>query len=319
MIAYRPVNLENDLPALARLLSITEREPVTVEQASQWWEPTEGGLRLTTLATAGEGDIVGMADVERRVWERPGLFRLDFVVDPGWRGQGIGRRLFSDALSVAQARGALEIETSVRDNDPASMAFAERRGYKVARHTFESSLDLTTFDETPFVAALDCASAQGIRFFSLADMPEVTEAEERKLYEINRAAALDNPGNEGAFPPFEQFCKYVFQAAWYRADGQLLAADGDRWVGLAAVAFYPDQDYAYNAFTGVARDYRGRGLAQALKLLAIRRAITDGAHYIRTDNDSRNGPMLAVNRKLGYQPQPGTYTLIRTVATDNPH
>ena len=152
-----------------------------------------------------------------------------------------------------------------------------------------------------------------MRFFSLADLPGVAEAEKRTLYEINRAAALDNPGNEGAFPPFEQFCKYVFEAAWYRPHGQILAAADDRWVGLAAVAFYPEQGYAYNAFTGVAPEYRGRGLAQALKLLAIRQAVADGARYIRTDNDSRNAPMLAINRKLGYQPLPGVYILTRRI------
>ncbi|HEY7850574.1 MAG TPA: hypothetical protein VIC27_10950, partial [Ktedonobacterales bacterium] len=29
----------------------------------------------------------------------------------------------------------------------------------------------------------------------------------------------------------------------------------------------------------------------------------------RTNNDSQNAPMLAVNRKLGYQPQPGFYRM----------
>jgi hypothetical protein len=48
-------------------------------------------------------------------------------------------------------------------------------------------------------------------------------------------------------------------------------------------------------------------VAQALKLLAIRCARRYGAVYIRTHNDSENAPMLAINRKLGYQPQPGLY------------
>jgi hypothetical protein len=30
-----------------------------------------------------------------------------------------------------------------------------------------------------------------------------------------------------------------------------------------------------------------------------------------TDNDSQNAPMLAINRKLGYQPEPGICRLIR--------
>jgi RimJ/RimL family protein N-acetyltransferase len=81
-------------------------------------------------------------------------------------------------------------------------------------------------------------------------------------------------------------------------------------VGIAAVALYPERNLAYNAFTGVDRDYRGRGLAQALKLLASRFAQRHGASSIATDNDSRNAPMLAINRKLGYRPQPGKYLLL---------
>jgi len=30
-----------------------------------------------------------------------------------------------------------------------------------------------------------------------------------------------------------------------------------------------------------------------------------GAAYLRTHNDSRNAPMLAVNQRYGYRPRPG--------------
>jgi GNAT superfamily N-acetyltransferase len=35
-----------------------------------------------------------------------------------------------------------------------------------------------------------------------------------------------------------------------------------------------------------------------------------GATSIRTHNDSENEPMLAINRKLGYQPQVGEFRLL---------
>jgi hypothetical protein len=41
-------------------------------------------------------------------------------------------------------------------------------------------------------------------------------------------------------------------------------------------------------------------------------------HFVRTDNDSKNAPMLAVNRKLGYKPEPGYYRLVCVLTkTDN--
>jgi hypothetical protein len=64
-----------------------------------------------------------------------------------------------------------------------------------------------------------------------------------------------------------------------------------------------------NMITGVDRTYRGRKIAKALKLLTIRYAKAYGATAIRTNNDSENGTMLAINRKLGYRPQPGLYKL----------
>jgi hypothetical protein len=36
-----------------------------------------------------------------------------------------------------------------------------------------------------------------------------------------------------------------------------------------------------------------------------------GAGTIRTNNDSLNAPMLAINRKLGYCPLPGYFRLVK--------
>ncbi len=70
--------------------------------------------------------------------------------------------------------------------------------------------------------------------------------------------------------------------------------------------------------TGVVASYRGRKIALALKLLAIRYAWSHGAKTIRTHNDSLNAPMLAINRKLGYQPQSGKYRLRKEIAGQGP-
>jgi RimJ/RimL family protein N-acetyltransferase len=81
-------------------------------------------------------------------------------------------------------------------------------------------------------------------------------------------------------------------------------------VGISAIAIYPADRHAFNAFTDVLRQYRGRGLAQALKLQTILLAKRQGMHHIHTNNDSNNAPMLAVNRKLGYKPESGFYKLL---------
>jgi hypothetical protein len=39
----------------------------------------------------------------------------------------------------------------------------------------------------------------------------------------------------------------------------------------------------------------------------------NGIEYIGTGNDPNNGPMLAINGDLGYQPLPPTLELVKTL------
>jgi len=61
---------------------------------------------------------------------------------------------------------------------------------------------------------------------------------------------------------------------------------------------------AYTYFTGVDREYRGRGLATLLKLATIEFVQRNGIAAMRTTNDTVNYPMVAVNEKLGYRRLP---------------
>ncbi len=80
---------------------------------------------------------------------------------------------------------------------------------------------------------------------------------------------------------------------------------------VASFSLSPETQSAYNATTWVIRAYRGKNIGLALKILAARYARQCGARQVVTDNDSLNVPILAINSKMGYQPQPGKYLLVR--------
>jgi GNAT superfamily N-acetyltransferase len=282
---------------------------MTPESAREWWILSEGEIRVTTLALDDNCQAIGYWDVDYEPWREHGYFYIKVIVAPEERGRGLGAKMYEDALYMAHEHGATHLKSSVREGDLISLKFAERRGFKIEHRTFVSTLDLTDFDERRFDDLMARVHAEGFHFFSLAEAG-VTDENKRKLYEVNRATGLDNPGNDGSFPDFQTFSEDVFEASWFRADTQILASYKERWVGLAAIGIYPADNHAYNAFTGVLREYRGRGLAQALKLQTIRLAKQRGMRYVRTDNDSKNTSMLAVNRKLGYEPEPGYYRLL---------
>jgi RimJ/RimL family protein N-acetyltransferase len=85
-------------------------------------------------------------------------------------------------------------------------------------------------------------------------------------------------------------------------EGSFAVVDGGRVVATALISADPEHARALNNFTGTLRSHRGRGLATLAKLASIRWASEHGIVSMATTNDERNAPMLAVNRKLGYEP-----------------
>lgn len=89
--------------------------------------------------------------------------------------------------------------------------------------------------------------------------------------------------------------------------------DGERFVGLSGVMTLEGRP-AYTYFTGVHREYRGRGLATLLKLATIEFVRGLGLAAMRTNNDTLNYPMVAVNEKLGYRRLPARVAMKRYLA-----
>jgi len=95
----------------------------------------------------------------------------------------------------------------------------------------------------------------------------------------------------------------------------MIAKDGSKYVGLSTV-WRLDQEPRglVQGNTGVRREYRGRGIAVALKLKVIDFARRNGYEKMKTWNASNNAPMLAVNAKLGFKRGVGWITLEKDLA-----
>lgn len=85
------------------------------------------------------------------------------------------------------------------------------------------------------------------------------------------------------------------------------------------MSLHAEDRTAYNAYTGVACSHRGRRLGLALKVRAAIYALENGVRSLSTDKDSQNTHILAINRKLGYQPEPGRYILVGEVMENDAH
>jgi ribosomal protein S18 acetylase RimI-like enzyme len=316
-VLIRPARPETDFEHIVAIISADQPTPITVGQLQAWHSNMPPGrICLRLVAATDDAEVVGYGVVAHETWSPPGHFYLWVIVAPEHRGQGTGEALYRAAFEFAEAQGATRMASEVRDDCTVGLEFAKRRGFRVARHSFELGLDLYDFDDGPYGGIIEALESSGITFASLADYGDSEDAR-RRLYTVNLATIKDIPGSDGTWMSFPEFVQTICGADWYRADGQIVAIDGDSWIGLSAVQLMPQRGEAYTLMTGVLPNYRGRKLGLALKVLAIRYAKTHGAHLLRTDNDSNNAPMLAINRRLGFRPLPGKYILERVEAASS--
>jgi RimJ/RimL family protein N-acetyltransferase len=300
---------DKDYAQLAALLSQVWSDPVNPDGLREW-DTTEDGRIMNRRMVLVDADekVVGYSSVFREGSAENGRYDIWVCVESRYRCQGLGTKLYDEALQFAKAQGAAILDTDYREGSEDSQRFAAKRGFVVDRYMFESTIDLQTFDIGQFAELANALQGSEVRISTLAAEGD-TEANRRKLHAVNKTTALDDPASHGTFPDFAEFNKMWNTASWFVPEGQFVAIAGEEYVGLSAVGYLKESNSMYNLMTGVAQEYRGRQIAQVLKLNAIQFAKEFGAEYIRTHNDSQNTAMLAINRKLGYEPQPGQYRL----------
>jgi len=174
-------------------------------------------------------------------------------------------------------------------------------------------LNLALLDLEPFKNLVQALEAQGFHFTSMLALGDTPGAREN-LFRLNDTASSQTMGSDGehSWTDFEDFNQSVCESDWYKPAGQLVVIERHtgRWVAMSAITRFEGSDYAYNLFTGVDENYRGRGLARAVKALALEYARDNlGVTRVRTHHLEANLPMIAVDRHLGYEVIPGYYTV----------
>jgi RimJ/RimL family protein N-acetyltransferase len=175
----------------------------------------------------------------------------------------------------------------------------ESAGYEQEQHLYGVELDVQGWRDPGI------QKVPGITIVSWSDLPDI-EANRLKLFELYYATDSDTPGIElWGQPGYEEWVPSIFNARWFRPEGCLIAvAEDDSWVGLSLIGPLSEEDFTTD-FTGVLQAHRGRGIALALKEAGVRWARQQGGLRMHTFNDDRNGPMRAINAKLGFKAKTG--------------
>jgi len=223
-------------------------------------------------------------------------------VRPEFRRSGVGTALYCATVDFAAAAGLPGLMFSVPDSEPDGLAAAGAWQLLEHGHHIESCLDLSTLDVAMVAQCVARAAAAGIALQPLPlDASHDSWAEAYAFFTARMSEAPDS--RDGA----ENMPYSIFRTLMPEPWQVLIARRDDAIVGLTSVTPRATEDRRLNTmFTGVHPDFRGASLSAALKLEHARKLREDGWQSVVTQNMDQNAPILAVNRKLGFQPVGGT-------------
>ncbi|HEV2120683.1 MAG TPA: GNAT family N-acetyltransferase [Candidatus Bathyarchaeia archaeon] len=262
-------------------------------------------------------DLVGFAQCQHIPWMyHPKKLWFDIWVDPQHQGKGIGSALYDRLNQDFKELRTVTSWTGVKEDMPYPIKFALNRGFHEKMRAWESRLNPSTVNPVLFKKYVDKASQHGISIVTFADEMKTDPECHRKLHALVQAISEDIPRPEQFTPvSFEQWSAFEMKNPNLVPQGYMIAKDGDKYVGMSTV--WKDQKHPkwlYQGLTGVVREYRGRGIAIALKLKVIEFSKNNKYEKLKTWNDSTNAPMLGINVKLGFKREVGWITLEKNLA-----
>jgi GNAT superfamily N-acetyltransferase len=282
---------------------------ITEATVAHWFGSSPERARNRVWVAYDGPELVGWADGQQR-WSvaEEGLTELWVGIRADRRGQGLGSRLYALADEHVRGLGAREIRTFAREDEPESIAFAERRGFREARREFSWALDLGTADHAP------PEEPEGVRIVRLEEF----RGRDGELFELYDEAHRDMPGDHQHVLDFDEWRAETLENPELDFEASSVVLVDDRLASFAWITSDRAGGGASHELTGTLRAYRGRGLARLAKQATIHWAAEAGLKFLATSNDGTNAPMLALNERLGYAPRATVIELAKTLDRGEP-
>lgn len=236
--------------------------------------------RILLLAEQ-DGEVVGSGLADRS--DLAGGFVAARVV-PWARRRGVGTAILVALARHCEDQGFEMISSGVEDEG--SLAFAARFGFAEVDREVEQ---LRTVGIEPEPPALP-----GIEIVAVAQRPELW----RQAYDRVAATFADM-----ALTSTRSVSLHDWEKLWINTpEAAFIALAGGEIVGVASLLLDPDKPgKAENGYTAVRQEWRGRGIAVALKRTTLAWAAGHGIAEIQTWTQRDNAAMRALNERLGYR------------------
>ncbi len=263
------------------------------------------------VAVDDEGAPVALGAIFEPQWTHvPGKYFIDMDIPAAV--SGIEQQLFDHLFEQVAHREPkpTALLSAAREDQTHLMDYWQAQGFQQTMRFPTSEIDLATFDAAPYAGLAEKLAKQNICIYTIEQLMAQDPPYKTKLYDLNWEIVQDVPMPDPPVrQPMEEFEKW-FQRPSFRADSCFVAVDeatdepGGTYIGLSTISVRSEKPERVSVgLTGVARAYRRRGIATALKLKTFEFTESIGARYIFTDNEENN-PMYALNVRLGFKPKP---------------
>jgi GNAT superfamily N-acetyltransferase len=283
----RPVDPDRDAAGCVEILQqINPYTTIKVEGWLQQWHATPERARHAQWVAVENDAVVGSTFASLK-WFSSVHSAFAFVaVRESHRRRGIATELWERAEHHLCELAPEHVSTLYTQN-PAGDGFARAHGFAEARAETLSALD---------PRRLEAPASRG-------DVVPLRDVDPREVYDVDMATTPDVPTTDVVdVMPYDEWLDTIWRRPAVTLDGSFGALVDARLAAFTVLATNLDLRRAFTEYTATLREYRGRGLAEAVKRASLAWAAAQGVTAVWTTNDETNAAMLALNAKLGYEP-----------------
>jgi GNAT superfamily N-acetyltransferase len=315
---FRPATLDDAELAADLMTAAYPSEPVDPQVNRFRWAHPRDRWTLRRFIAELDGRPVSYLNFAHGPWEQvpEGHCDVDAQVDEARQSKAVLTAMWEWIGEQAVADGARVLHAYAADDEPNVMKTLPELGYKLDRREKVWQLDLDQHG-TRLLAEAKAARAkmkdEDVELIPLSEWDGLDTI--KKLHALNELTVRDVPTSVPILPQTFANFKERLTAPDLPHDRFWIARHGDRAVALSFLRFPPVRGNVWTGYTCSHPDYRGRGIAWAVKLQSLAQAIELGIPFVRTANDSENAPMLHINETLGYYARPGFNSFEKRVST----
>ncbi|MDO9396787.1 MAG: mycothiol synthase [Herbiconiux sp.] len=240
------------------------------------------GTRSLLIAERG-GSVVGAAIV--------GQGELEFVIDPEWREEGLGRQLLEIVLRNSPADVGAEpggLLAWAHGDHPASRALAASHRFESVRTLLQLRRELGSAPVAPV------PDPEGFTIESFRGGPDVDD------WVALNARVFASHDEQGSLTADD--LRFRMSEAWFEPDDFLLLRDGrGRLVGYNWLKIEPSDPRVGEIYViGVAEEVAGQGLGRVLMQHGLARLADRGCAQASLYVDADNERAVALYRSMGF-------------------